>query len=498
MLLNSIRKKFSSFRRDRNGTVAIIFGLAAMLLFMLAGAAIDFSQAVSVRQKLGNALDAAALAVGSSGTLSQEDAEELAQDIFDANYPDGEIGTAGELSVVLSGQTVSMTASAIVDTAFLGIAGLHTIPVSIANEVTREGKNLEIVMVLDNTGSMSGSKIADLKTAAHSLVDITFGEDSTSDTVKIGLVPFAAAVNIGTNAVGEGWIDTAGNSSVNAYNYQPNTNVYQLWQDMAASNQDWRGCVEARDGGFDTRDKAPSIADPETLWVPYLYPDEPDTSSSYRNDYFNDQIGGSEDQRQRNDAKYDDGLSLKSGNPGPNYLCPRNSILPLTNQKADLTNAIDAMLAEYTTNIPVGLAWGWRTISKKKPFNEGAAYTDEDTIKAIILLTDGENFIGSQNNHNKSRYGAYGFVNSGRLGTTNANTAVTKLNNKTSQLCTRIKNKGIILYTITFQVPTTSIKTLMENCATDSTKYFDSPSGSELNNVFGIIAKELSNLRLSK
>ena len=38
--------------------------------------------------------------------------------------------------------------------------------------------------------------------------------------------------------------------------------------------------------------------------------------------------------------------------------------------------------------------WGWRVISPGAPFTEGSAYNDDKFVKAIILLTDGENNKG--------------------------------------------------------------------------------------------------------
>lgn len=503
MLFDTVRNAFKRYLHNSSGVTAIIFGLASMVLFLMAGAAVDFSQALSVRQKLGNALDAAALAVGSSGTLDEDDARDLAEDVFYANFPADEIGTPGELTINLAEQVVTLSATASVDTAFLGIIGTNVLNVGMSTEVTREGKNLEIVMVLDNTGSMSGSKIADLKVAADLLVDIVMGNTATSDHAKIGLVPFAASVNIGADrALSSGWIDVNGQSSVNAYNFQSDTNIYELWQDMeTTSNIEWRGCVMARNEKngykYDVLDVPSNIADPETLWVQYLYPDEPD-KSGYNNSYFNDKTGGSVDKRQRNEGKYDDGQSV-SNSRGPNYNCPERPIVPMTNVKAILTDAIENMLAEYTTNIATGLVWGWRVISPSQPFNEGASYTDDDYIKSIILLTDGDNVISSRNNHNESDFSGYNFVADGRLGTTtSANAAVDELDDKTSEICENIKAKGIILYTITFQVSSNSTKNLMKNCASSDEKYFDSPSGDQLSNIFGIIAKELSNLRISK
>ncbi|MFT3809938.1 MAG: hypothetical protein QM698_08470 [Micropepsaceae bacterium] len=55
-------------------------------------------------------------------------------------------------------------------------------------------------MVLDITGSMAGSPIADLRTAAADLVNIVIWDDQSQYTSKVALVPFSMGVNAGTYA----------------------------------------------------------------------------------------------------------------------------------------------------------------------------------------------------------------------------------------------------------------------------------------------------------
>lgn len=52
-------------------------------------------------------------------------------------------------------------------------------------------------MVLDNTGSMAGAKIAALKKAAKELVTNLSATVVSADQVKFSLVPFGRYVNIG-------------------------------------------------------------------------------------------------------------------------------------------------------------------------------------------------------------------------------------------------------------------------------------------------------------
>ena len=75
-----------AFLRAKGGNVAMIFALALVPLTVAAGAGLDYTRAMLVRQQMSEALDAAALAVGSSSGLTQTSANALAQSYFTANY----------------------------------------------------------------------------------------------------------------------------------------------------------------------------------------------------------------------------------------------------------------------------------------------------------------------------------------------------------------------------------------------------------------------------
>jgi len=499
-----LARRLAGFLGDRRGNVAIIFGIAFIPIVVAGGSGVDLARAFIVQQRLGHALDAAALAVGTSLEKTDAQLEALAQSFFDANYPAQELGVPGALAMAINDNVITMSASADVDTAFMRIVGYNEMSVSASSEVTRKLTGLEVVLVLDNTGSMSSNgKITALKSASTELVNILFGDQTNPDYLKIGLVPFAAAVNVGTQYLNSGWIDTTGASSYNGLNFSEGRHALQVY-DML-TNKSWNGCVEARKMPMDVEDTTPNADDdPDTLWVPYFAPDEPDIWSwpnYYYNSYLDDNAS-SDDSPQERQEKYSKYDNKSVSGDGPHYNCKTQPITPLTNDKQDVLDAIDAMNATGNTNISFGMAWGWRVVSPTVPFTEGTAYDDKKFRKAIILLTDGDNVIGQTSNHNKSTYNAYGYVKDARLGTTSAWTADAKLDERTSTVCTNIKNanpdRPITVYTITFQVSGDATKTLMRNCATDPEKYFDSPSNAELTANFKIIAGELSELRISK
>jgi hypothetical protein len=164
-----------------------------------------------------------------------------------------------------------------------------------------------------------------------------------------------------------------------------------------------------------------------------------------------------------------------------------------------VTSAIEELQPDGSTVIPAGLLWGWRVLSPGEPFTEGAAYDEEKRVKAIVLLTDGENDIaGGSNGWNHSLYNAFGYAENGHLGSTSGYNAEATLNAKTAQVCTAIKAKDIRIYTIGFQVSDSTTQNLLKNCATEPDMYYNSPSNSQLAVIFKDIAQGLSDLRIAR
>ena len=495
-LSRAITNLIRRFARNRSGNVAMIFSLLLVSLAVLAGGAVDLNQAMNARTRLSQALDAAALAVGVQTSLSTDSATTLARNFVAANYPAREIGTVRNLSVTLDevNDRVRVHAEAAVDTMFLGLIGIEELTVHWESEVQRTRRGLELVMVLDNTGSMGGSKIESLREAGLLLTDILF-ESSDPTRLAIGLVPFSSTVNVGTQYEREWWLDPDGLNPLHSENFSPAANRWDLFD--AIANRDWAGCVEARAIPHDIEDTLPDPARPETLFLPYFAPDESDRGS-YSNDYMDDRMSGYDERaRMRNSAKY---AGRNASGAGPNWGCSARPITPLTNRRAIIDTAIGNMIASGTTNIPIGVSWGIRVLSPQAPFTEGGAFGDDDTIKAMVILTDGDNVMTGRSNQNYSDYSGYGFSRDGRLGiaSTSSNTLSDALDDRLAEACDYAKGLGIRVYTITFQVSSNATRNLMRDCATTPWLYYDSPSEEALRTAFEMIAGDLTNLRLSR
>ncbi len=482
--------------KDASGQVAITFGLVLIPLILAIGCGVDISRAVVVKMRLGEALDAAGLAVGGTVGLSDAQMTEMAHKFFYANYPDSELGTVTSINITKSASdanTIDVSGTAKVETVFMQLAGIDYIDVAIDVEVKRESKGLEIALALDNTGSMSGQKITALKQATDTLIDILFGAETNPAMLRMALVPFSQTVKVDTATfLSNGWMDISGQSTTARLNFNNSKYAFAAWASM--SNRSWGGCLEARPNGLEELDTVPTAATPDTRWVPYFEPDGPDSNAySGYTTYTQDGVSGNQETRLKNSAKYS-GKALNQ----PNGDCNMQKILPLTNNKALLKSYVSGMVATGFTHIAIGAGWGWRALSPEAPYTEGVAYDNADWQKALVLMTDGLNTVPSNNTFHKSDYTAYNFLSRGLLGTTNAALAELEQDERTLQVCERIKDAGIRVYSILLQENSTRAKDLMRQCATDASLYFESPSPADLEKVFQAVAQDLSNLRLSK
>jgi hypothetical protein len=370
---------------------------------------------------------------------------------------------------------------------------------------------------------MVGQPIADLRAAAQSLVNVVYTGYEGTEKVKIAVVPFAAAVNVGPQYANAAWMDTGGLSPTHMENFAEPRTRFQLLSDMGVA---WGGCVEARPSPHDVTDSVPSNSNPSTLLVPMFNPDEPDpenaAGASYGNNYLSDR-GGSCPVPPRDCLRYRRngtcrqwadppplppaeaqarickyvGASVESGQ-GPNYMCDSKPLLPLTTDKASVLAKIQGMVAKGGTNILEGLMWGWRVLSPGEPFTEGRSYDDPENTKYLILMTDGENWHQAMSTHNKSSYHSFGYAANNRLGTTYTTSAlVSQMNAKTLAACQNAKDVGIKVFTVAFRLSEGPTRTMLTSCASGPAEAHVASDGASLVRAFESIAREIAQLRIA-
>ena len=548
--LNALRR----FASDTRGNIAMISAFVIPVLLLITFGGIDIHRASTVKANLQDALDAATLAAARSQYTADADITRVGLASLQANlapYKDIALQTsATTFKLDSTGAVVGdakVNVSALVANIVLPMVGRGTgdqIPVGAHSEVLRSNNRVEVALVLDNTGSMQGSKLTNLKAAATDLINRLEAADARSiepDAIKISLVPFSQTVRIaqaGSNTVPSYMSNANTHTGGGAWNATSNpTSLFSaargrftLFGDIGAT---WGGCVEARLAPYDIRDDGPSGSNQARLFVPYFAPDQPDdddypNDSTWKNytdednDYLDDNRGGSNNafantsarelewgMRLRNRTKYATTYKRSgsfSTNWGPNRGCDLQPLIRLTDDYDKLRDAVDDMIASGNTNVPLGTMWGWHTLSPNAPFGDGRAYGTERLTKIIIIMTDGENVMSDTNNPNRGTYSGLGYIYQNRLGITSGSDSQrrTAMDNRfdhptagVEDMCGNMKDDGIEVYTVAVQVDS-SAQTLLRRCASDDDHYFPVNSASGIGTAFDRIAGAIENLRISR
>src|SRR5712691_3683315 len=208
--IDGLRDRLQAFRSAQGGNVAIIFGLALIPIFGIAGAAVDYGRANSVKSAMQAALDSAALTLSKeAATLTSDQVTQKGNDYFKATFNRPEALNVQIASIYNSTTgSLTLTGSAHVDTTVTRLLGQTQMPISTSTQVVSGAKKLELALVLDNSGSMNGSnKLDELKTATHQLLDTLKKAAKNPGDVRVAIVPFANYVKIGTAYKTKPWLD---------------------------------------------------------------------------------------------------------------------------------------------------------------------------------------------------------------------------------------------------------------------------------------------------
>lgn len=428
-----------SFLGDRRGNFAIIFALTITPIAIAAAASVDISRAYIVETRLKAALDAAALAVGTASGLTNQQVQQIAQAYFDANYPEEILGVPGTVIVSDSQTTVDISVKAQLPTVIMGLVGINSLEVGATSQVKRHGKKLEIVLVLDNTGSMNqGGRMTVLKQAAKDLIDTVAAAAVTPGDVRIAIVPFTTDVNVGVANKDANWLKWSWELPTQTCTTTGSgkNKTTTCTQDVrTVSKNSWKGCVVDRDENFDVSIAPPVVGNSATLFP------------ANDNNIFNNQ-------------------------------CRLRPIVPFSTNWTMLKNEIDAMVAGGATNTTIGFVWGWQMLTNGAILSNAAAPDSKSLEKVMVYLTDGLNTYDR-----------------GGIGTCNGSSACPRVDVRSELVCAGIRNAGITVYTVRL---IEGNATLLRNCATNPSMYYSVSTASELTNVFKSIAQALSNLRLSK
>lgn len=451
------------FAGEESGSIGALLTFGSLALLGAVSVSLDYTRMTNARAALSAAVDAAALAAAQAPTSQ---AAARARQVFDANFRD--IGEVTSFDATPFSQDTNNTfrveATANVQMTLTKMAGWDTRAVRARSEVTiGSDHDIQAALVLDVTGSMTATKLEDMKTSATSMINVLFDNLTRAGQVKMSIVPFSDYVKLNKNTRDKPWIsvppDTSSTEQVCSQKrdligqincrqelvkktncndgvctttetwMEKCTNQWGPWYEVCADKTTkvtWNGCVGSRDYPLNVRD-----SDYATHPVPGLM----NTSCAV-------------------------------------------VMSPLTPNRGNLLKTITGLKAGGETYIPSGLMWGWATLSPGEPFNE-PTNAQNTTKRYLVLMTDGANTKSPNYPDHKG-------------------SDPVLADTLTAELCTNIKAAAIEIFTIAFDVDTDTIRDLLRNCASTTDKYYDAANATQLSDAFENIAKQMANLRIVK
>lgn len=534
-LVNMIR----GFRRDEKGSLTVLALCLFLLMVMLGGVAVDLMRYEKIRTTLQNTLDRCTLMA--AGMKQQLDPESVVRDCVD------KAGLASELKNVVvtqsgTNRSVKSTGLAGTDPLFLHLVGIDKLDAAGGATAEQGVNNIELSLVLDVSGSMVGTKIASLKTAANEFVDTVLSGD-TFHRMSISLVPYNGQVNLGPKLRAE-------------FNVTDNPNIAGV------------DCIDLPNSVYN------STSMPTTLPMPMTGSVD---SYSYSDSYM---------------AGWNPGYSAPtSGYAVPialNKWCPTmpgNVVRPLGSDIATLQGQINGLTAVGATSINAGVKWGLALLdpgstgivnhlmaqgvvpaaAAGRPYNYG-----DNTMKIIVVMTDGDHFAEERLNdgyrvgpspiyragdgnysiymadHAGPKYwvphtGAWAATaysgggaavqqdwtqvwatqqvswvayqlyararatTSGNV-TAEFNTAINQIRTRTPTptmdaqlqgICAKAKNENVLIYGIAFEAQPSGQANIL-GCSTDAAHFFNAANPAAMTSAFRAIASNITQLKLTQ
>ncbi|UWR23529.1 TadE/TadG family type IV pilus assembly protein [Sulfitobacter sp. S190] len=457
-------QQFKRFRREEDGVITVLACFMILMMLMISGIAVDLMRNEMERVKIQNTADRAVLA---AADLDQESPpKEVVTNYFETSGL-GSLITNDDINVSggINYRTVSVTADATTPTNFMSMMGVDALPLISHAEAEEKIAKVEISMVLDISGSMKNdNKMTNLQNAAKVFVD-TVIRPETKDLVSLSMVPYSEHVNAGPDLLSK-------------------FKVYV--------NNPYSHCIEFADSDFN------SVRLDRGKWYDQVQ-------------HFQWNYNGSDNDR-------------------TDTVCPRydyERILPTSQNATAIKAQIDKLKPRAGTSIFAGLKWGAGMLDpdfkhiNTKLWEDGivdgvfkdrpAPYDDADTLKTVILMTDGqhdnsfriasryyqsESHARHWHNYNLNwylrNYVRYEYRSSFYYKKYWASKGDDLLEN----ICNKAKDKKIVIWSIGFEVSDHGAN-VMRNCASSPSHFFR-VEGVEISEAFKAIARTINQLRLTQ
>lgn len=208
-IFSRLRAGASNLFRDQRGNAMMLTAAAIVPVVGIVGSAVDIGRAYMTQLRLQQACDAGVLAGrrAMAGALYTDPAKTEANKMFNFNFPDGNFGShaVSFSSWGVGSSDVAGRATAILPTALMYIFGKDQFDLAANCTAKLEISNVDVMMVLDVTGSMArkadsdddDTKIEALRKAAVDFFDTLTNADVGDGRIRFGVVPYSSSVNVG-------------------------------------------------------------------------------------------------------------------------------------------------------------------------------------------------------------------------------------------------------------------------------------------------------------
>ena len=390
------------FRRNEDGTLIIFSLFVFIMILFVAGMAVDLMRFETNRTALQNTLDGASLA---ATNLDQErDPVDLVKDIMEKRGYDRNLVSvvpvesySGDIESPDPGTLMSRRVTAsydlTVNTFFMPLLGIDTLNTATSGQAFERVQNVEVSLVLDISGSMSGDKLADLKESAKLFFKEVINEEAEEGAVSISLIPYNHTVvvpdiildNLTTTATLPVTNPEPYTGSLTSTKYNHSGSKCVRWRDeeMTINSADLQADVTVGADTFKNYQLLRAVTTTQLLDMMAYY----DPSDKSAGD------GGSYDRP--------DDVWNRRCDP------TRSPILPYQTTLKPLEDHVEAFYAAGNTAIDHGMKWGvalldpaFRSVVddlidnhnypeklRDRPYDYDAA----NSLKVVVLMTDGKN-----------------------------------------------------------------------------------------------------------
>ena len=561
-LIARLRNTCRRFAGARDGNTVVTFALAFIPLLGLTGAAVDYTRAQQLQTAMQATADTTALMIAqNAGSQTSTAVQTTTDNYYRAMFtnPAAQNLTVTGTYTSTSGATVVVSATATYRTAFMGIMGFATLPLAANATATFGNTRLRVALVLDNTGSMADSgKITALKNALNTantgLLDMLKSAAVNNGDVYVSIIPFVKDVNADPSNYNASWIywddaahtdnnswdarngscdigysnrascishgscnlsgyssqstctaagtcsisgntnqtacNSAGTCSISTYTSSGTCTSNGTCSNPSYNNQS--SCtsnVACSDPNYSSQNKCTKNGGTWALgvwtlgvWTPATW-----TAGVWSGNWtpashstWNGCVVDRGDPSAPNSGNYDTNITAPTTtNTATMYAaeqyspCPQ-AVMGLNYNWTAMKSLVSNMSPGGNTNQAIGLQLGWMSLFGGGPFTMPAEDPNYTYQHVIILLTDGLN--------TQDRW----------------YTSQSSIDARQAMTCANVKAAGVILYTIQVNTDGEATSTLLQNCATDSSKFFLLTSATQIVTTFAQIGTNLSRLHIAR